>query len=176
LRQPVVSIVLTIAMGLAAPSSGATTRAWGPAAPSGAAGPLAWGRIVIPRIGLDTAFFNGQARADTDHGPSHYPWTAMPGAGRTVAIAGHRVTHTHPFLRLGELRRKDLVIVRYGRRPSFSRRACYRVTGSAVVSPADVAVTRDVGFERLVLTTCTPPRSATNRLVVAARRVRGCGG
>jgi sortase A len=176
LKTVVVGIVLAIALALAVPLSSASPCAWGLAAPSGAVTPRVWGRIVIPRIGLDTAFFNGQAAADTDHGPSHYPWTAMPGLGRTVAIAGHRVTHTHPFLRLGELRRNDLVIVRYGRRPSFSRRACYRVTGSAVVSPTDVAVTRDVGFERLVLTTCTPPHHATNRLVIAARRVWSCAG
>jgi sortase A len=98
----------------------------------------------------------------------------MPGAGRTVAIAGHRVTHTHPFRRLGELRLNDLVIVRYGRAPTFSRRACYRVTGSAVVSPRDISVTHDVGFERLVLTTCTPPHFSTYRLVVAAKRVWSC--
>lgn len=148
-----------------------------PAAVSGvsAAGtPSAWGQIVIPRIGLDTPFFNGQAPADTDRGPSHYPWTAMPGAGRTVAIAGHRVTHTHPFRRLDELRRNDLVIVRYGRAPGFRHRACYRVSNTEVVSPTDVTVTRDTGRERLVLTTCTPPHFSTYRLVVTARRVWNC--
>jgi sortase A len=132
------------------------------------------GRIVIPKIGLDTAFFNGQSTVDTDHGPAHYPWTGMPGQGRTVAIAGHRVTHTHPFRQLGELQKHDLIEIRYGARPRFGKLACYRVTGSAVVSPAAVWVTKNVSRERLVLTTCTPPGSATFRLVIDADRAR-CG-
>jgi sortase A len=138
------------------------------------AAPRPVGRIVIPAIGLDTLFFNGQAAVDTDHGPSHYPWTAMPGHGRTVAIAGHRVTHTHPFLRLGDLVDGDLIRIDYGPAPRFARRACYRVTGSTVVSPSAVWVTRDVGHERLVLTTCTPPHTALYRLVVFARPVVRC--
>jgi sortase A len=138
--------------------------------PAAAAAPRAIGRIVIPRIGLDAAFFNGQSAAATDRGPAHYPWSGMPGHGRTVAIAGHRVTHTHPFLRLADLRRNDVIRIRYGRAPRFANVACYRISGSLVVSPTDVQVVRDVGFERLVLTTCTPPRFATFRLVVFARR------
>lgn len=140
-----------------------------------AAGNRAWGRIVIPRIGLDTLFYNGQSEAATDFGPAHYPWTAMPGQGRTVGIAGHRVTHTHPFERLAELRRGDFIVVRYGAAPRFPRRACYRVRRFAVVSPDDVAVLRNVGVDRLVLTTCTPPHFATYRLVVFAPRTTSCG-
>jgi sortase A len=128
------------------------------------------GRIVIPAIGVNTPFANGQAAEDTAFAPSHYPSTAMPGHRRTVAIAGHRVTHTHPFRRLAELRRGDLIDVHFGRAPSFPEEACYRVRRMAIVRPTDVAVIRDVGFDRLVLTTCHPPGSARYRLVVTARR------
>ncbi|MGH3050383.1 MAG: sortase, partial [Gaiellaceae bacterium] len=129
------------------------------------------GRIVIPRIHLATDFYNGQSALDLADGPSHYPWTAMPGKGRTVAIAGHRVTHTHPFRALGELTRGDTIVVHYGRAPTFAHAACYRVSRLLEVVPTDVAVTDDVGYERLVLTTCTPPHFATFRLVVFAPRV-----
>lgn len=128
------------------------------------------GRIAIPAIGLSTAFYNGQRAVDTDDGPSHYPWTSMPGHGRTVAIAGHRVTHTHPFLRLGELVRGDRIVLHYGPAPAYPRTACYRVARTAQVAPTDVDVTDDVGYERVVLTTCTPPHFATYRLVVFAPR------
>jgi sortase A len=138
--------------------------------PAAAAAPRAIGRIVIPRIGLDTPFFNGQSAAATDDGPAHYPWSGMPGRGRTVAIAGHRVTHTHPFLHLGDLRQNDVIRIHYGRAPRFPMLACYRISRSVVVPPTDVQVVRDLGFERLVLTTCTPPRFSTFRLVVVARR------
>jgi sortase A len=128
------------------------------------------GRIVIPAIRLDTPFANGQAPQDTAVEPSHYPSTAMPGHRRTVAIAGHRVTHTHPFNRLAELRHGDLIEIRFGRAPAFPKEACYRVRRLTVVRPTDVEVIRDVGFDRLVLTTCHPPGSSTYRLVLTARR------
>jgi sortase A len=142
--------------------------------PASAAAQRPVGRIVIPRIGLNAAFFNGQSAAATSDGPAHYPWTGMPGHRRTVGIAGHRVTHTHPFLRLAELRHNDLIAIRYGRAPAFRRVACYRFVRSRVVSPADVTVLRDLGFDRLVLTTCTPPGRSTYRLAVFARRVARC--
>jgi sortase A len=91
----------------------------------------------------------------------------MPGEGRTIAIAGHRVTHTHPFYELAELQKHAVIEIHFG--PSLARTACYRVTGDRVVSPRDTSVTADLGFERLVLTTCTPPHFATYRLVVYAR-------
>lgn len=143
-------------------------------ASAGAAAARPHGRIVIPRLHLHAVFYNGQRTADTDNGPSHYPWTAMPGHGRTVAIAGHRVTHTHPFRHLELLQPGDLVRIDYGAAPRFRKRACYRVVRSSVVRPSDVSVTRDVGRDRLVLTTCTPPHFATYRLVVYARRAASC--
>jgi sortase A len=128
------------------------------------------GRIVIPAIRLDTPFANGQAPEDTAFAPSHYPSTALPGQGRTVGIAGHRVTHTRPFLRLSELRRGDMIEIRFGRGPAFAKEACYRVRHMAIVRPGDVDVLRDLGYERLVLTTCHPPGTSISRLVVTARR------
>jgi sortase A len=148
----------------------AAAGALAPSAPGGREAPGEIGRIVIPAIRLDAAFANGQSAADTALGPSHYPWTAMPGQHRTVAIAGHRVTHTHPFLRLANLRRGDLIEIRFGRAPAFLKEACYRVGHMRIVRPTSVDVTRDVGHERLVLTTCHPPGSSAYRLVVTAGR------
>lgn len=161
---------MTLRRSLAAAAAVVATAFAGVGAAAAAPRPL--GLIIIPRIGLDVPFYNGQAAAIVNRGPAHYPWSGMPGQGRTVAIAGHRVTHTHPFLLLGDLRKGDEVELRYG--PRFRRRACYRVSGSRVVPPTDVRVTDDVGHERLVLTTCTPPGTATYRLVVFARRVGAC--
>jgi sortase A len=154
------TIVASVAVAVVDPSAAAATRSIG--------------RIVIPAIGLDTPFANGQASEDTAFEPSHYPSTAMPGHARTVAIAGHRVTHTHPFLRLAELRRGDLIEIRFGRAPAFPKEACYRVRRLNVVAPTEVKVLRDVGYDRLVLTTCHPPGSSRYRLVLTARRA-SCG-
>jgi sortase A len=156
-RLGVVAVASTVVAAAAVhPAAAATTRAIG--------------RIVIPAIRLDARFANGQAPADTALGPSHYPSTGLPGEGRTVGIAGHRVTHTHPFLRLGDLRRGNLIEIRFGRAPAFPKEACYRVAQKAVVAPSDVHVLRDLGYDRLVLTTCHPPGTSIYRLVVTARR------
>lgn len=154
-------LLLAVAVALVAPTTAAAAQR-----------PL--GRIVIPRLSLDTAFYNGQRAVDTARGPSRYPWTGMPGQRRTVAIAGHRVSHTRPFRHLERLRLNDVVRIEYGPRPKFPRRACYRVTGRTVVGPRDVHVLRERGFDRLVLTTCTPPGSTKYRLVVFARPAKTC--
>lgn len=125
------------------------------------------GRIAVPRIGLATALIQGTAAAQLALGPGHYPATALPGEGGTVAVAGHRTTFLEPFRHLDELRPGDLISVRmpYG---SFD----YVVTGARVVSPSALWVTRDVGSERLVLSACAPLFSAARRLVVFARLAR----
>ncbi len=122
------------------------------------------GRIAIPRIGLDTTIIQGTSAPQLALGPGHYPSTALPGQGGTVAIAGHRTTFLEPFRHIDELRRGDLIEVRmpYG---SFE----YAVTGRQVVPPDALWVTRDVAAERLVLSACTPLFSAAQRIIVFAR-------
>jgi len=57
----------------------------------------ALGRIQIGKIGIDYVFVQGTDGASLRKGPGHYPTTALPGQGRTVAIAGHRTTYGAPF-------------------------------------------------------------------------------
>ena len=133
-------------------------------------GPFRYGAPIatlsIPRIGFD-----GMAHQGTDAdvlalGPGHYPSSALPGEPGTVAFAGHRVTHTHPFLEINLLRRGDVITV-----TTSWGRFRYQVYREAIVSPTDVAVLRNVGFQQLVLTACHPPHSAAKRFVVFARRI-----
>jgi sortase A len=131
------------------------------------------GRLKIPRLHLDRIVIEGTGgagglspKSDTSllrKGPVHYGTTALPGAGRPFAVAGHRTTYGAPFYHLNELRRGDEIVVEmpYGR---FT----YRVDKLTEVSPEDVSVLADRGFD-LVLTTCTPLYSAKRRLVVWAR-------
>jgi sortase A len=101
-----------------------------------------------------------------DRGPGHYPGTSLPGRGGTVGIAGHRVTHTRPFLRINQLRRGErIVLTRLG------RRHVYRVFTMRIVAPTQVwPVRRRPSVETLVLTACHPPRTDLRRLVVFAAR------
>ena len=126
------------------------------------------GTLVIPRLGLRLPLGEGVARQHLDRGPGHYPWTWLPGQGETVAIAGHRTTRGAPFRELPGLERGDAIYIVMRRRLG-GRSFRYRVTGEAVLRPDEgLPLIRDRGYERLVLTTCHPPGSATRRYVVFA--------
>lgn len=122
------------------------------------------GTIVIPHIGASFAVVEGTDAVSLQKGPGHYPATALPGMGQTVAIAGHRTTYLAPFKQINELGRGDAIVVTmpYGR---FT----YSVQYHAIVAPTDIAVTRNVGYDRLVLSACNPLYSAAQRIVVFAR-------
>jgi sortase A len=123
------------------------------------------GRIEIPRIGANFVVVKGTDTADLEKGPGVYSETNFPGIAGTTAIAGHRTTYLAPFRHIDELRKGDEIIVRmpYGR-------FIYTVTGEKSVLPTDVRAAIDyVGYTRLVLSACTPPFSAAERLLVYAR-------
>ena len=125
------------------------------------------GRLSIARLGVVYDVIQGTETDDLERGPGHYASTALPGEGRTVAIAGHRTTYLAPFRNLNELRRGDRVTLQmpYGR---FT----YAVQGQRVVAPGAWWITRNVGYERLVLSACNPLYSASQRIAVFARLVR----
>ncbi|MGH2858023.1 MAG: class E sortase [Solirubrobacteraceae bacterium] len=122
------------------------------------------GKLQIPRLGNTYNIVQGTDTQSLEEGPGHYPSTALPGMGQTVAIAGHRTTYLAPFRFLNELGRGDRIIVTmpYGR---FT----YVVQYQRVVLPSDWGVTNDVGYDRLVLSACNPLYSASQRIVVFAR-------
>jgi sortase A len=132
-------------------------------APSGAA----IGRLVIGKLGVTYDVVQGTATGDLERGPGHYAGTALPGEGRTIAIAGHRTTYLAPFRNLNELHRGNQIVLRmpYGR---FT----YVVQGQRIVTPNSWWITRNVGYERLVLSACNPLYSASQRIAVFARLVR----
>jgi sortase A len=125
------------------------------------------GRITIPRIGAGYDVVQGTDTGSLEKGPGHYPGTALPGLGETVAIAGHRTTYLAPFRHLDALRRGDRIVLRmpYGR-------FVYVVQGTKIVPPTAEWVTRNVGYDRLVLSACNPLYSAAQRIVVFARLSR----
>ena len=126
-----------------------------------------FGRIDLPTLDRRYVLVQGTDPASLRKGPGHYPGTALPGMGRTVAVAGHRTTYLAPFKTIDRLRRGHRITIRmpYGR---FD----YQVTRTRIVEPNDVWVTRDVGREQLVLTACHPLYSAAKRIVVFARLAR----
>jgi len=122
------------------------------------------GRIDIPKIGASFDVVQGTDTSSLQKGPGHYPTTALPGLGETVAIAGHRTTYLAPFRRINELRANDQIVLemRYAR---FT----YVVQKTQIVLPTALWVTNNVGYERLVLSACNPLYSAAQRIIVFAR-------
>ncbi len=161
----IATAIVSIRIGAGVPIAQAGRRHAASAGVVRHAAPLA--TLSIPRL-----HFRGTVRQGVDadvlqYGPGHYPSTVLPGQPGTTAFAGHRVTHTHPFLQINLLRKNDPITVttRWGR-------FVYRVYKERIVPVTSVWVLRNVGFQQLVLTACHPPHTALERYVIFARRVR----
>jgi sortase A len=120
-----------------------------------------YGSIEIPKIGLAHPLFEGVTLNNIDEGPSHWPGTGTPGRRGNAVFAGHRVTHSHPFLRVDELAAGDQVIFHVA-----GVRSTYRVTETLVVQPEDTWIAEQTAESTATLYACHPPGSATNRIVV----------
>jgi sortase A len=122
------------------------------------------GQIQMPKIGAGYTIVEGTDEQSLEKGPGHYPATGLPGMGQTVAVAGHRTTYLAPFEQINELVAGDKIFVTmpYGR---FT----YQVQYQKIVPPTALWVTRNVGYDRLVLSACNPLYSAAQRIIVFAR-------
>jgi len=125
------------------------------------------GRLRSSAMGLDTVAVQGTDTASLQTGPGHFPETPFPGQGGTVAIAGHRTTYGAPFRHVDSLERGDRIVLEM---PYAT--FVYRVQKTKIVDPHNVGVVRNVGYERLVLTSCHPLYSAAQRFIVFARAVK----
>ena len=128
--------------------------------------------IRIPKIDVDLVVVEGTGTEPLKKGPGHYTWTAYPwdDTGR-VGIAGHRTTYGAPFWSLDGLRAGDRIVLatEFG---IFN----YRVTRTVVTPPSGILPSGGYILDQtksptLVLTTCNPRFSASERLVVIADRI-----
>ncbi len=122
------------------------------------------GRIVIGKIGASFDVVQGTDTPSLEKGPGHYPATAFPGLGQTVAIAGHRTTYLAPFRHIDALSPGDRIVLTMP-----YARFTYVVQYHKIVLPTALWVTDNVGYERLVLSACNPLYSAAQRIIVFAR-------
>src|SRR3954452_11465813 len=67
------------------------------------------GRIDLPTLHRKYVVVQGTNTTSLRKGPGHYPKTAMPGQGGTVAIAGHRTTYLAPFRTINQLKPGDVI-------------------------------------------------------------------
>jgi len=130
----------------------------------GVATGAAIGRIVIGKIGASFDVVQGTDTGSLEKGPGHYPSTAFPGLGQTVAIAGHRTTYLAPFRHIDALGPGDKIVLKMP-----YARFTYVVEYRKIVLPTALWVTNNVGYDRLVLSACNPLYSAAQRIIIFAR-------
>ena len=125
------------------------------------------GAIEIPKLGLAVPLNQGISLHSIDRGPSHWPGTALPGSpnGNTV-VAGHRVTHSHPFRHIDTLVAGDQIIFAVN-----GIRSVYEVYETDVVTPDATWIVNQTPEPIVTLFACHPPGSARYRYVVRGRLV-----
>lgn len=125
------------------------------------------GEIEIKKIGLRHAVYEGITLRTIDHGPGHWPGTAMPGQRGNAVFAGHRVTHSRPFRNIDQLVPGDEVIFNIG-----GKRSVYRMTSSKIVTPKALDIVNQTPTATATLFACHPPGSAKFRYVVLLELVQ----
>ena len=121
------------------------------------------GEIRIPKIGLVHPVFEGVTLTVIDHGPGHWPGSAVPGQLGNAVFAGHRVTHSHPFRNADKLVAGDEIIFVM---PDGTY--TYKMTKQEIVKPTDTWIVNPTPTATLTLFACHPPGSAAKRIVIRA--------
>jgi len=128
--------------------------------------PNAIGRVDIPKVGVSQPMFDGVDLDVLANGPGHWPGTPMPGDVGNVVVAGHRVTHTHPFLDIDQLNPGDQVIF-----TTSAGRFVYAVTQTFIVTPDATWIANPTSDPTITLFACHPKHEKTHRIVVTGHLI-----
>jgi sortase A len=124
-------------------------------------------RIQIPALDVDTIVVEGTTLSALQAGAGHYEDTALPCEAGNAGIAGHRTTYGKPFAEIDDLSPGDEITLE-----TPVGRCTYRVTGEPfITTPTDFGVLDPGNGSVLTLTTCHPPGSNSQRLIVRAKLI-----
>lgn len=126
----------------------------------------AFGMVVIPKINLVHPIFEGIEEPVIHWGPGHWPGSALPGRPGNAVFAGHRVTHTRPFLDIDRLTPGDHIVFHLA-----TGTYTYEVTDHIIVRPEDVWIVNPTSAPTVTLFACHPKHSARQRYVVRAKMI-----
>jgi sortase A len=126
----------------------------------------AFGMIVVPKINLVHPIFEGIEEPVIHWGPGHWPGSAMPGQTGNAVFAGHRVTHTRPFLDIDLLAPGDQIIFHLA-----TGTYVYEITEHVIVGPNDLWITNPTPTPTVTIFACHPKHSAAKRYVVKAKLI-----
>ena len=126
-------------------------------------------RLIIPKLHVDIIVVEGISGNALRAGAGHYPGTALPGASSgNIAIAGHRTGFGEPFRHLEKLAKGDTVqlITPFGTY-TYVAVGPFDAHGNPwITGPQDWSVVGPTPVASLTLTTCDPPHTSLNRLIV----------
>lgn len=125
------------------------------------------GTLALPTIGVSQPLHEGVTLTAIDKGPSHWPDTALPGEPGNVVVAGHRTTHTQPFLDLDLLQPGDPLVFTMGDGTAWT----YELTGTEIVGPDAMHIVVQTPEPTATLFACHPKGSAAQRIVAHFRLV-----
>jgi sortase A len=123
------------------------------------------GTLSLPSIGVTQSLGEGVTLTAIDRGPSHWPGTAMPGQVGNVVVAGHRVTHSRPFLDLDRLAVGDPLVFALNDGTTWT----YLLTGLEIVGPDAMHIIDQTAERTATLFACHPKGSAAQRIVAHFR-------
>jgi sortase A len=126
----------------------------------------AFGMIVIPKINLVHPVFEGIDETAIHWGPGHWPGSASPGKLGNTVFAGHRVTHTRPFLDIDLLAPGDQIIFHLA-----TGTYTYEITDHVIVNPQDVWIANPTADATVTIFGCHPKHSAKQRYVVRGKLI-----
>lgn len=126
----------------------------------------AFGMIVIPKINLVHPIFEGIEEEAIHWGPGHWPGSAIPGMSGNAVFAGHRVTHTRPFLDIDLLAPGDQIIFHLA-----TATYVYEVTDHVIVAPTDLWITNPTPTPTVTLFACHPKHTANQRYVIRGKLI-----
>ena len=138
-----------------------------PADPHAATPYVVHGTLALPTIGVSQPLHEGVTLTAINHGPSHWPGTAMPGQAGNVVVAGHRTTYTKPFHDLDVLQPGDPLVFTM----NDGTVVTYELTGTSIVDPNGMHIVDQTPEHTATLFACHPKGSAAHRIVAHFRQV-----
>jgi sortase A len=138
-------------------------------------------RLVIRKMGacatchINVIVVQGISGNALRAGAGHYPQTQLPGELGNVAIAGHRTGFGEPFRHLDKLRPGDLITLETPVGTYTYQVVRPPVDGHGnpwITTPNDLSVLAPTIDASLTLTTCDPPHTSKNRLIVRAKLIQ----
>jgi sortase A len=129
------------------------------------------GTLAIPTIDVEMTMYEGIRLTTLDHGPGHWPGSAVPGQTGNLVVGGHRTSSHRVFRNIDQLEPGDEIIFR-----DDTGEYTYAVDRVEIVDPSAIWIIEPTTTPTATLFACHPPGSTSERIVVFADLVASSEG